>query len=120
MATTHIATNSVPRKRLDGAGEVAEIVNRQLCGAENVVGMLRWLDRGDRFRAEALASTHQLIYLIEGEGVIDLDNKKYEVGKGAGIYLGPAETATISHRGDARLKLFHLVVPIKEELQLDA
>jgi hypothetical protein len=49
-----------------------------------------------------------------------LDGKGYEVAKGAGIYLGPAESASISHRGSAPLKLFHLVVPIKTELQLDS
>ena len=60
---------------------------------------------------ERLAETHQLVYLMEGEGVIDLDNKGYEVAKGAGIYLGPNETAIISQSGPATLKLLHLVVP---------
>lgn len=119
MATTHIRTTSIPRRRLNGQGEFAEILNAELCGAENVTGMLRWLDDGERFSAEPLAGTHQLLYVMEGEGVIALDGKSYDVGKGAGIYLGPDETAAVSHRGDAPLKLFHLVVPINEELQLD-
>jgi hypothetical protein len=33
------------------------------------------------------------------------------VGKGAGVYLGPSETARVSHAGGRPLKLFHLVVP---------
>lgn len=120
MATTHIDTNAVPRKRLEGQGEVAEILNKELCGAENVTGLLRWLDSGDEFSAEPLDQTHQLLYLMEGEGTITLEGEQYEVARGAGIYLGPKETASISQRGDAALKLFHLVVPIKKELQLDA
>ena len=48
---------------------------------------------------------------MEGEGVIRLENKDYAVKKGAGIYLGPKETASISHAGDSPLKLFHLIVP---------
>jgi quercetin dioxygenase-like cupin family protein len=120
MTTTHIDTNSIPRKRFNGHGEVAEILNKELCGAENVLGMLRWLDAGETFAADALDATHQLIYLIEGEGTITLDAKSYDVAKGAGIYLGPTESASIAHRGSSPLKLFHLVVPIKEDLQLDS
>jgi mannose-6-phosphate isomerase-like protein (cupin superfamily) len=115
MSTTHIDTNSIPRVNLNGQGEMAEILNNELCGAQNVVGSLRWLDQGDRFAAQAIEDTHQLLYLMEGEGVIHLENKNYEVKKGAGIYLGPSETATISHAGNVPLKLFHLVVPKKSD-----
>lgn len=118
MATTHIDTNNVPRTALDGQGEVADILNKELCGAQNVVGKLRWLDSGDSFEAEAMESTHQLLYLMKGIGTITLEGRDYDVAKGAGIYLGPSESASISHRGGERLKLFHLIVPINEELQL--
>jgi len=85
MATTYIHTNDCPRVKLAGAqGEVSEIVNKELCGAENVVGMLRWLHEGERFDAESLEDMHQLIYLIEGDGVITLKDKEYEVLQGAG------------------------------------
>jgi quercetin dioxygenase-like cupin family protein len=119
MATTHIRTLTLPRKDLGVQGEVAEILNRELCGAENVAGTLRWLESGEHFDAQQLADTHQLIYVMEGQGAIQLNGKSYDVAKGAGIYLGPAETASISHRGNGALKLFHLVVPIRETLQLD-
>jgi glyoxylate utilization-related uncharacterized protein len=110
--TVFIDTKQCPRVELPGVGgAVAEIVNRELCGAENVVGMLRWLREGEKFAAERLAETHQLIYLMEGEGVINLENKNYDVAKGAGIYLGPNETARISQSGPATLKLLHLVAP---------
>ncbi len=120
MSTTRIDTNALPRSSLDGQGEFAEILNKELCNAENVVGTLRWLDAGQRFDAEPLDATHQLVYLMEGAGTITLEGESYDVAKGAGIYLGPSETATIAHRGEGALKLFHLVVPIREELQLDA
>jgi hypothetical protein len=119
MATTHIHTLTLPRTDLGAQGEVAEILNKELCGAENVAGELRWLERGERFDAQQLDATHQLIYLMEGSGAIQLNGESYDVTKGAGIYLGPSETASISHRGDGVLKLFHLVVPIRETLQLD-
>jgi glyoxylate utilization-related uncharacterized protein len=111
MATTYIDTNQCARIKLAGQqGSVAEIVNRTLCGAENLVGMLRWLVERERFETENLADRHQLIYLMEGDGVITLGEKKYPVSKGAGIYLGPSETATVSHAGAGALKLLHLVV----------
>jgi mannose-6-phosphate isomerase-like protein (cupin superfamily) len=111
MATTYIDTNQCARIKLAGQqGSVAEIVNRTLCGAENVVGILRWLVEREHFETEILGDRHQLIYLMEGEGVITLDKKSYPVSKGGGIYIGPSETATISHAGAATLKLLHLVV----------
>ena len=72
--------------------------------------MLHWLVEKERFESEILRDRHQLIYVMEGEGVITLEQKSYPVPKGAGIYLGPSETASISHAGAATLKLFQLVV----------
>ncbi len=111
MATTYINTDQCARvKLLKQQGTVAEIVNRDLCGAENVIGMLCWLDEGERFDAEFLRDKHQLIYLMEGDGVITLETSDYAVSKGAGIYLGPCETASIRQAGTGPLKLLHLVV----------
>lgn len=110
--TIFVDTNKCERIKLDGSrGEVAEIVNRDLCGAQDVVAMLRWLGSGDRFETDNLDHAHQLIYLMEGEGVINLENKDYDVPEHAGIYLGPNETAAISQAGSGTLKLLHLVVP---------
>ena len=111
MTTTFIKTGDCPKTKLPGAGEVAEILNEKLCGAKNVLGKLRWLGAGDKLQAAAKKNEHQLIYLMEGQGVITLNAKDYAVGKGAGIYLGPDEQASVRHAGSAPLKLFHLVVP---------
>ena len=111
MANTYIDTNTIPRTKVAGAGEVAEILNNRLCGAQNVRGMLRWLTNGDRLDATSDASMHQLLYLMEGEGTITMNSKDHRVGKGAGVYLGPSESARITQAGSAPLKLFHLVVP---------
>ena len=109
MALTFIDTNQLPREKTS-QGEVTEVMNRALCGAENVRGSLRWLKSGERFKAEP-SGKHQLIYLMEGQGSIHLDNKNYDVAKGAGVYLGPNEGATIQAADGGSLKLFHLVVP---------
>jgi len=111
MTTTFIKTGDCAKKKVPGAGEVAEIMNQQLCGAKNGLGMLRWLGAGDKLDAQAKQNEHQLVYLMEGKAVITLDGKDYEVGKGAGVYLGPSESASVRHAGAAPLKLFHLVVP---------
>jgi glyoxylate utilization-related uncharacterized protein len=109
MKTTFIDTNKLPRLKTS-QGEVTEILNRELVGAKNVFGMLRWLKSGEKFKPDAV-DKHQLIYLMEGKGSINLDNKDYDVSKGAGVYLGPSETATIRAGNGMSLKLFHLIVP---------
>jgi quercetin dioxygenase-like cupin family protein len=106
---TFINTKDLPRVKTPH-GEMTEVLNRELCGAKNVLGVLRWLKPGEQFKAEA-SDKHQLVYLMEGQGRIRLDNKDYDVSKGAGVYLGPSESATIQASGAASLKLFHLVVP---------
>ncbi|MGP0090957.1 MAG: AraC family ligand binding domain-containing protein [Xanthobacteraceae bacterium] len=110
MALTFIDTNKLPRTPSTGRGEVTEVLNEALCGAKNVLGTLRWLKPGETYAVDK-SDKHQLIYLMEGKGSINLDNKRYDVGKGAGIYLGPSETATIEVAQGAALKLFQLVVP---------
>jgi quercetin dioxygenase-like cupin family protein len=106
---TFIDTNQLPRVKTP-QGEVTEILNQQLVGARNVLGTLRWLSPGEKFQADSLEK-HQLIYLMEGQGSIRLDNQDYEVSKGAGVYLGPSESATIQAGSGVPLKLFHLIVP---------
>ncbi len=111
MPNTYIDSNTIPRTPIAGAGEFAEILNNDLCGAKNVVATLRWLSPGDRLDARSDPNTHQLLYLMEGEATITLDATDHRVANGAGIYLGPSESARIAHAGSAPLKLFHLVVP---------
>jgi quercetin dioxygenase-like cupin family protein len=106
---TFIDTNKLPRKKTE-QGEFTEVLNRTLCGAKNVVAALRWLKSGEKFSAEA-SNKYQLLYLMEGKGTIRLENKDYEVSKGAGVYLAPSETATIQAASNDSVKLFHLVVP---------
>ncbi len=109
MSLTFIDTNKLARKTFPGQGEMTEVLNEALCGAKNVVGSLRWLKAGDVFQADA-ADKHQLVYLMDGSGRITLEGKGYDVAKGAGVYLGPSERATIEAMNGS-LKLFVLVVP---------
>jgi len=109
MALTFIDTNQLPRVKTP-QGEATEVLNQQLTGAKNVLGTLRWLHAGEEFVVEP-SDKHQLIYLMEGAASIKLEQKDYAVRKGAGVYLGPRETATIRVPPGSSAKLFHLVVP---------
>jgi quercetin dioxygenase-like cupin family protein len=109
MPLTFIDTNKLPKVKTP-QGEVTEVLNEKLVDAKNIVAALRWLKAGEQLDARP-AGKHQLIYLVEGDGSIQLNGKVYEVGKGGGIYLGPDEGATISPGKSGSLKLFHLVVP---------
>jgi len=106
---TFINTNELPRIPTPW-GESTEILNNALQGAKNVLGVLRWVKPGEEFQAEP-QNKHQLIYLMEGQGAIHLENKDYPVPKGAGVYLGPSETAIIKATDGETIKLFHLIVP---------
>lgn len=106
---TFIDTNKLPRVKTP-QGEATEILNEKLAGAKNVLATLRWLSPGEKFQADS-QEKHQLIYLMEGRGSIRLENKDYDVSRGAGVYLGPSESATIQAGAGSTLKLFHLVVP---------
>lgn len=110
MSLTFIETNKLPKQATSGQGEVVEVLSEALCGAKNVQGSLRWLRDAESFTADA-TDKHQLIYVMDGNGCIRLNGNDYDVEKGGGIYLGPAETATIQARAGGSLKLFHLVVP---------
>lgn len=110
MANTYIDSTRLPRTKVPGAGEMSEILNNELAGAKNVVATVHWLNVGDRLDAGA-PSFHHLVYLMEGEATISLNGADHHVAKGAGVYLGPSETARISHAGSVPLKLFHLTVP---------
>lgn len=111
MSLTFIDTNKVPHVKVPGAGEFAEILNKKLCGAENVVGSLRWLNQGEKLDVRSNKDTHQLVYLMQGEATITLDSKDHRVRKGSGVYVGPSEFAAIEQTGTTPLKLFHLTVP---------
>ena len=110
MSLTFIDTNKLPKNASAGQGQVTEVLNEALCGVRNVHGSLRWLKSAETFKPD-VADKHQLIYLMEGKGCIRLDDRDYDVEKGAGIYLGPSEMATIQAAKGATLKLFHLVIP---------
>jgi glyoxylate utilization-related uncharacterized protein len=104
-----IDTNSLPREKMVGGGEMTEILSDRLAGAKNVTGTLRWLASGERFDAGPL-DRHQLIYLMEGQARLTLQGKTHDVAKGMGVYLGPSESATVQAKPGAATKLFHLVV----------
>ncbi len=111
MSLTFIDTNKISHAKIPGSGEFAEILNKELCGAENVVGSLHWLNPGEKLDVRSDKDTHQLVYLMQGEATITLDSKDHNVRKGSGVYVGPSETVAIKQVGTSRLKLFHLVVP---------
>jgi quercetin dioxygenase-like cupin family protein len=109
MPSTIIHTSQLPRHNAP-QGEVCEIINRELAGANNVVGMLRWLKSGEKFEA-APEGWHQLLYVMEGQGTLRLDGGAHEISRGSGAYLGPSEAATVEAGSGSPLKLLHLIVP---------
>lgn len=113
MTTTFIKTSDCVRHAVQGAGASAEILNEELCGAKNILAKLHWLKGNDHLAADAKIGTHELIYVMEGDAVIRLNQKDYPVKKGAGVYLGPNESAAIRPQEAQDITLLHLIVPEK-------
>src|ERR1700727_2218309 len=110
MSLTFIDTNTLLKKATSGQGDVVDILSESLCGAHNVHGSVRWLKAGQSFEPQSI-DRHQLIYLMDGKGSIQLAAKSYDGERGAGVCLGPQETASIRPADCSSLKLFHLIVP---------
>jgi hypothetical protein len=110
MSLTFIDTNKLPRSNAPDLGDFTEVLNKDLCGAENVVGTLHWLREKQHLDSRGDGKTHRLLYVMEGAGTITLNSKEYAVKKGAGVYLGPSESASILQNGVEPLKLFRLTV----------
>lgn len=111
MSLTFTDTNKLPRLKDSDSGDFTEILTKRLCGAENVVATLRWLSAGQSFDTRSNSESHQLFYVMEGQGMIALDGKDHPASKGAGVFLGPAERAMFKQTGSSPLKLLHLTVP---------
>jgi hypothetical protein len=107
--TLFIDTNMLPREATAAGGAITEILNERLAGARNVAGTLRWLAADERYEVEPL-DRHQLLYLMEGAARVTLQGQTHDIATGMGLYLGPAEQATIQGAGQPMAKLFHLVV----------
>ena len=111
MSVTVINTNELPRLKTSGSGEFKEILNKALCGAERSVVTLHWLLDGETLNVQGNGETHELYYVMEGEGIVTLNANKYSLKRGAGVYLEPRDKAQIKQTAGTSLKLFHLSVP---------
>jgi glyoxylate utilization-related uncharacterized protein len=107
--TIFIDTRTLPREAMPDGGEMTEVLNQRLAGAQNVTATLRWLQGGDRFEAAAL-DRHQLLYVTEGDATLTLLGTAHAIGKGMGVYLEPSESATVTAPAGSAVTLFHLVV----------
>jgi hypothetical protein len=107
VSLTFIDTNSLPTTT-GPAGQLREILNRELAGAESLTAALRWLESGQTLDVGD-AAHHHLVYLMEGAAAISLGADRRDVAKGAGAYFGPSESGRIEGRADGA-KLLHLVV----------
>jgi hypothetical protein len=108
--TIFIDTTVLARTRTASGGEFVEILNEALVGARHVRGTLRWVPSGERFEVDACPQ-HQLVYVMQGGGTIELTGTQHAVTTGAGVYLAPLEQAAVQAGPEGPLQLFHLVVP---------
>ena len=106
---TFIDTNKLPRVKTP-QGEVTEILNRQLCGAKNVLRRCAGSIPERNSRPNA-SNKHQLIYLMEGTGEHPPRRQGLRRARRARACIWALGNRDDSAGRGASLKLFHLVVP---------
>ncbi|MGM0432553.1 MAG: AraC family ligand binding domain-containing protein [Spirochaetota bacterium] len=94
-------------------GVVAEIMNKELCGAETGIASLRWLGTEERFQTPENFPGIQLLYIIEGEASVSLAGNHYDLEKGSGVYLEQNETVSVQNLQQEVLNILHIEVPHK-------
>jgi len=108
MSITIIETNN-RRKESSPAGTVRQIITSD-DSAKAVRAAIHDIEAGKSLEFNSENRSH-LLYVIEGEGgQFSFKGNKYAAKTGAGLYLEPGETATVS-AGTAQLSLLHLHVP---------
>jgi len=82
-------------------------MNRALCGAENVPGILRWLKSGELFKGRVLQTTSA--YPCWKAQERSISTKNYALQRRASTR--PVRQCYHSPADGGSLKLFHLLVP---------
>lgn len=107
----YIDTKECEKIVLENAqGVVSEIMNKALCGAEKGTASLRWLREEEAFQTAEDFPGIQLLYIIEGTASVSLAGRRYDLEKGAGVFLEKNETVSIKNSQQEVLNMLHIKV----------
>lgn len=69
------------------------------------------LDKDEASLPHKLKTSVEIYYILEGEGVMHIDNQLKEVGEGDAIYIPPGSVQWIKNTGQSSLKFLCVVTP---------
>lgn len=70
-----------------------------------------FLDKGQASLPHKLKTSVEVYYILEGEGLMHIDNQTENVAKGDAIYIPPGSVQWIENRGSSSLKFLCVVTP---------
>jgi mannose-6-phosphate isomerase-like protein (cupin superfamily) len=90
-------------------------VNKELTQIDDMLAGIMHYVKGGSSPYHLHKNCEHFYFIMQGHGTVESEEGARDVGpevsNGAGIYLGPSESATIQPSAGASLKLLHLVVP---------
>src|SRR3989449_7315195 len=107
---TIINSNTAEARRVESGTEVT-LCSPGFCGSKNLTVYKRTIFAGRRLDVLA-ANEYHLVYVIATptKGIIRFNNQLHDAEEGAGVLLGPSESARFEASG-SNLELLHMIVP---------
>ena len=107
---TIVNSNTAEARRVESGTEVT-LCSPGYCGSRNLTVYKRTIFAGRRLDVPA-ANDYHLVYVIASptKGIIRFNNQLHDAEEGAGVLLGPSESARFEAPG-SNLELLHMIVP---------
>src|SRR2546425_8899326 len=107
---TIVDSTTAEARRVESGTEVT-LCSPGFCGSKNLTVYKRTIFAGRRLDVLA-ANEYHLVYVIATptKGIIRFNNHLHDAEEGAGVLLGPSESARFEAPG-SNLELLHMIVP---------
>ena len=107
---TIINSNTAESRRVESGTETT-LCSPGLCGSKNLTVYKRTIFAGRQFNLQAVNDYH-LVYVMRSsaKGFVHFKNETHDAEEGAGVLLGPSETARFQ-ASESNLELLHMVAP---------
>ena len=100
-----------------GVGTFRVLIDREICGAKNFSLLLN-VSNPNVVSEEHLHEEEHGFYILEGEGIMELDHKCYQVGPGTTIFIPPGVSHKLICRGNIPIRYIVIYAPPGPEQEL--
>jgi len=100
-----------------GVGTFRVLIDREICGARNFSLLLN-VTNPNVVGEEHSHEEEHAFYILEGEGIMELDNQRYQVGPGTAIFVPPGVSHNLSCSSDVPIRYIVVYAPPGPEQKL--